>query len=188
AAIGDDRGRVGGQRFRPRDSVGQRQLVSRRRDNDFRLFCFVLTPGRLDDSSRYRIVLLRSADPRFFWQPRVQTSAFGYPMTWQPGAGREYVQTSPLGLAGYRPSQQMAPVSAEPDAARSEADDLRARFERAAEDLSAREHQTDRLVETGAERPISDSASTCKTCGATLVSGARFCMTCGSTVESDEPR
>ena len=133
-------------------------------------------------------LLAREINPGFFWQPRVQTSAFGYPMTLQPGAGREYVQTSPLGLAGYRPSQQMAPVSAAPDAARSEADDLRARFERAAEDLSAREHQTDRLVETGAERPISDSPSTCKTCGATLVSGARFCMTCGSTVESDEPR
>lgn len=133
-------------------------------------------------------LLAREINPGFFWQPRVQTSAFGYPVTSPPGPGREYVQTSPLGLAGYRLSPQPTPtVSPAPDP-QHEADELRARFERAAESLNAPEPETDRLAEGGAGLPISHSASTCKTCGATVVSGARFCMTCGSTVESEEPR
>ena len=133
-------------------------------------------------------LLAREINPGFYWQPRAQTSAFGYPMTSQPGAGREYVQTSPLGLAGYRLSpQQTSAVSPTPDP-QDEANDLRARFERAAENLNALEPQTDRLAEGGAGLPMNNSASTCKTCGATLVSGARFCMTCGSTIEAEEPR
>jgi hypothetical protein len=133
-------------------------------------------------------LLAREINPGFFWQPRVQTAAFGYPMAAQPSSGREYVQTSPLGLAGYRPTQPAASVPAERNAPGSEADESRERLERAAESLNSGERPDDRVDESAEKLATGQSASTCKTCGAALVSGARFCMTCGSTVESDAPR
>src|SRR4030095_5715141 len=48
-------------------------------------------------------LIAREINPGFYWQPTIQTSAFGYQMPRQFGSEREYVQTSPLGLAGYRP-------------------------------------------------------------------------------------
>jgi hypothetical protein len=132
-------------------------------------------------------LLAREINPGFYWQPRVQTSAFGYPMTSQPVAGREYIQTSPLGLAGYRLSPQQMPTASPAPGPQDEARDLRARFERAAGNLNVLEPRSERLAEGGAEA-IGYSPSTCTTCGATLVSGARFCMTCGSTTESEVAR
>jgi hypothetical protein len=113
-------------------------------------------------------LLAREINPGFYWQPTVQTSAFGYQMPMQPGQ-RTFVQTSPLGLAGYRPSQ----VSQTPPApqTQTESEQLREKFERAAESLSGAEgvRNTD----------VVDSVC-CKTCGVSLVPGARFCMNCGS--------
>jgi hypothetical protein len=44
-------------------------------------------------------LLAREVNPGFYWQP--QPAVMGYQMNW----GRSYVQTSPLGLAGWQPNQ-----------------------------------------------------------------------------------
>ncbi|HET9530941.1 MAG TPA: hypothetical protein VFQ92_11345, partial [Blastocatellia bacterium] len=58
-------------------------------------------------------LLARELAPGFYWQPTVQQSAFGYQMPVAHATARPYIQTSPLGLAGYSPPQ--APVSAVQD-------------------------------------------------------------------------
>jgi hypothetical protein len=107
-------------------------------------------------------LLAREINPGFYWQPAVQTSAFGYQMPTQPGQ-RTFVQTSPLGLAGYHPSK--APQT------QTESEQLRENFERAAESLSASE---------GVRNADDAHSATCKTCGVSLVPRASFCMNCGS--------
>lgn len=107
-------------------------------------------------------LLAREINPGFYWQPTVQTSAFGYQMPTHPGQ-RTFVQTSPLGLAGYRSPQ--APQT------QTESEQLREKFERAAESLNASE---------GVRNADDVHSATCKTCGVSLVPGASFCMNCGS--------
>ncbi|MEK6324616.1 MAG: hypothetical protein AABN33_23495 [Acidobacteriota bacterium] len=112
-------------------------------------------------------LLAREINPGFYWQPAVQPAAIGYQMPSQPAPGRAYVQTGPLGLGGYRPPQAgaeaVSPEATEPR--HPESEELRAKFERAAESLNVR----------------ADTASVqCKACGASLLTGASFCMTCGS--------
>jgi hypothetical protein len=119
-------------------------------------------------------LLAREINPGFYWQPTVQPSAFGYQMPMQPGQ-RTYVQTSPLGLAGYRFSQApkvpQAPQTPQAPQAQTESEQLREKFERAAESLSGGE---------GASSSHDVSSATCKSCGVALVAGARFCVNCGS--------
>lgn len=104
-------------------------------------------------------LLAREINPGFHWQAAVQTSAFGYQMPSQAGQ-RTFVQTSPLGLAGYQPPKP-----------RTEPDELRERFERAAASVTPSE----KVVRSG-----DVDVATCETCEAPLVPGARFCMNCGS--------
>ena len=49
-------------------------------------------------------LLAREVNPGFYWQPQRQTVVMGYQVPYATNAGREYVQTSPLGLAGWRPN------------------------------------------------------------------------------------
>jgi hypothetical protein len=111
-------------------------------------------------------LLAREINPGFYWHRAAHTSAPGYQMPVQSGPGRAYVQTSPLGLAGYRPPPPpgTSPGSG-PEKLRSESQELRARFEHAAESLSRRAESSD---------------AQCKECGASLMLGARFCMKCGT--------
>jgi hypothetical protein len=126
-------------------------------------------------------LIAREINPGFIWQPTVQPSAFGYQMPRPFGSEREYVQTSPLGLAGYRPpasSAQEEPfassVQEEPPASvpRTESEELRDKFQRAAQNLSAREDS-----ETAGLEVTNDA--TCSACGVPLLPGASFCMNCG---------
>jgi hypothetical protein len=123
-------------------------------------------------------LLAREVNPGFYWQPAVRASAFGYPMP-VGSSGREYVQTSPLGLAGYRPTR--APSLLEQEAPRTEAELLREKFERAAESVSARERDSGLAEIAGPQS--TPQTRVCTACGAGLVTGARFCMRCGATVE-----
>ena len=119
-------------------------------------------------------LIAREINPGFIWQPTVQPSAFGYQMPAQVDPGRAYVQTSPLGLAGYRPSQPRTEPASSERAPRTESEELRDKFQRAAENLS---------VSDAAESvPSSEwpTAATCGACGASLLPGASFCMNCGS--------
>jgi hypothetical protein len=128
-------------------------------------------------------LLAREINPGFYWQPPVQTSAFGYPISAPSGRGRAWVQTSPLGLAGYRPASPRTDSSLQPEPAEQapgESQELRDRFERAARSLTEREERP-----TQAAAGLSDSdSSTCKGCGARLVPGARFCINCGNATST----
>jgi hypothetical protein len=115
-------------------------------------------------------LLAREINPGFYWQPTVQTSAFGYQIPIQPGQ-RVFVQTSPLGLAGYSPTQAPQASPTQPPQTQTEAEQLREKFERAAESLSG-------AADSSSSQGV--RSSTCKTCGVALVPGASFCMNCGS--------
>jgi hypothetical protein len=115
-------------------------------------------------------LLARDIAPGFYWQPLAQAGPFGYQMPTSFGEPRTYIQTSPLGLAGYVPV--MPPVA------------------------DASPHQgapsANQPVEsqiTGSEandniwpdlRSMQNESALCKTCGATLQIDSRFCSNCGS--------
>jgi hypothetical protein len=118
-------------------------------------------------------LLAREINPGFYWQPQVQPSVLGYQIPAQP-PGRTYLQTSPLGLAGYRPPSRTLDDASLPEGPRPESDELRNKFERAAESLGPRHREQ-------AVRDLNEVVrTTCGSCGALLVEGARFCMRCGS--------
>lgn len=101
-------------------------------------------------------LLAREVAPGFYWQPTVPTP-FGYATATSFAEGRAWVQTSPLGLAGY---------GREPRPAMSE--------QVASADVGE-------LV--AGEATAEESVKSCVECGAQLQSGAGFCMVCGRTVE-----
>ena len=117
-------------------------------------------------------LIAREVNPGFIWQPTIQTSAFGYQMPRQFGSEREYVQTSPLGLAGYRPPPVRAEAESPESVPQSENETLRDKFQRAAENLSTSES-------TATSRPEAANEAICAECGASLLPGASFCMNCG---------
>ena len=115
-------------------------------------------------------LLAREINPGFVWQ---QPSAFGYQLPRQVELGREIVQTSPLGLAGYR-FQPRETITDSQQKSPTETDKLRDQFQSAAENLSTRD-----VPEI--DRPLDDTNEVkCKECGASLLPNASFCMTCGS--------
>ncbi|MEK6407618.1 MAG: zinc ribbon domain-containing protein [Acidobacteriota bacterium] len=131
-------------------------------------------------------LMAREINPGFYWQPAVQTSAFGYQVPAQFAQGRAYVQTSPLGLAGYYPPQPRVEAASTGGSAapRAKPDELRDKFERAAESLSGRDEAgRDRFETVGDSREV--ATAKCKACGAALLTGASFCMNCGSVAQVD---
>jgi len=125
-------------------------------------------------------LLAREINPGFYWQPAAQASAFGYQMPVQAGSRRAWVQTSPLGLAGYRPPPPHPESSPSEPAieARTESEELRDKFERAARSLT----EPQELRSTDSATISETELARCKRCGATLVAGARFCMSCGAAL------
>jgi hypothetical protein len=51
-------------------------------------------------------LLAHEISPGFYWQPTMMPAAFGYQTPATSAQSRAYVQTSPLGLAGYAPPPQ----------------------------------------------------------------------------------
>ncbi len=119
-------------------------------------------------------LIAREINPGFIWQPTVQPSAFGYQMPAQFDPARAYVQTSPLGLAGYRPPQQRTEPASPEAVPRTESEVLRDKFQHAAENLSVRD------VREIVRDSNGQTTAMCKECGASLLQGASFCMNCGS--------
>ena len=100
-------------------------------------------------------LLARDVSPGFYWQPATQTPV-GSTTPTSFTHGRAYVQTSPLGLAGY--GREIPPAhSDQASPAFPTSDELPA--------------QTDEAMES------------CIKCGAELQRGARFCMVCGNTAQ-----
>jgi len=118
-------------------------------------------------------LIAREINPGFIWQPTIQPSAFGYPMPTHV-AGRQYVQTSPLGLAGYRSPPRPAETISPEGPQRTESEELRDDFQHAAESLNAGD------AAAGVSDAEGESTATCGACGASLLPGAGFCMTCGA--------
>ena len=115
-------------------------------------------------------LIAREINPGFYWQPTMPALAGS-----QSAQGRAFVQTSPLGLAGY-PSQHPREV-ASPEAA----------LDPMTKDLPEtlrhpEEMQTAGGGWNGAREPEEEDAisAKCNTCGAPLLAGASFCMNCGS--------
>ncbi|HSE38440.1 MAG TPA: hypothetical protein VLG74_14140, partial [Blastocatellia bacterium] len=117
-------------------------------------------------------LIAREINPGFVWQPAMRPSAFGYQIPPRLDPGREYVQTSPLGLAGYRPPTRRTDADPSEPELRTESDRLRDRFQSAARDLTAKD--------TGEVFLSPPNEAACGICGASLLPDASFCMTCGS--------
>jgi hypothetical protein len=116
-------------------------------------------------------LLARELAPGFYWQPPVQPSAFGYQMAVTNSNGRQYVQTSPLGLAGY----------SSPAAQGDGQEDLRQKLDLAASRVGQPEGEpaTESVV---AGSPVGVEEASCSRCGARLNQGAPFCANCGLSI------
>jgi hypothetical protein len=119
-------------------------------------------------------LLAREVAPGFYWQPTVQTSAFGYPAVLTPGQTRAYVQTSPLGLAGWRP-EVSPPASASVN-----------------QSGGGRSIPSDSVVSFPSEPlpapppgEFSTARGWCRNCAAELRPNDVFCMQCGTSREQE---
>lgn len=117
-------------------------------------------------------LIAREINPGFVWRPTIQPSAFGYQMPAQFDPGRTFVQTSPLGLAGYRPPRK--PADTPESMPRTGSEELRETVQHSAGNLNGPD-----AAEIGIG-PESAIPGACKACGASLLPGASFCMICGS--------
>jgi hypothetical protein len=126
----------------------------------------------------------------------------GYPVPYATNAGREYVQTSPLGLAGWRPNQAntgntvtnnppiatASTVQPQANIQPSPNDDLLRKFGDAAVQIDSQETIKAEIFQQpvamsqdlNANKPVGDSTASCKQCNAAFEPEARFCMRCGA--------
>lgn len=136
-------------------------------------------------------LLAREVTPGFYWQPVARPPAFGY----YPQAGfaypRTYVQTSPLGLAGYTPPpapppvvQPQQPILPRPPFTENSQQGYQNIAPVFDTPLQTNEQQGSSLTnESGMSRAMVDRASSlCWNCGAELQTGAQFCIQCGKKV------
>jgi hypothetical protein len=121
-------------------------------------------------------LLAREVNPGFYWQPQRQTMIMGYQVPYATNAGRQYVQTSPLGLAGWRPppdnsgnvipnnkpTPTVLPVQSAPPPLAGQ---------------PVVPSQGVEIPELGA-----NSIASCKQCLTPFEPEARFCMRCGAVV------
>jgi hypothetical protein len=117
-------------------------------------------------------LLAREVSPGFYWQPVARPPAFSY----YPQAGfaypRNYVQTSPLGLAGYMPPPAPRPVV---QPAQTIFPPPPAPESQQQVPVSANESAVDKAT-------VDPAAPLCSNCGAALEAGAQFCIQCGKKV------
>ncbi|MBI3650033.1 MAG: zinc ribbon domain-containing protein [Acidobacteria bacterium] len=110
-------------------------------------------------------LLAREVNPGFYWQAPRQTVVMGYPVPYANPQGRVFVQTSPLGLAGWRPPPHPVPPNvATPTPA------------------PAHENRPTAppLKSAAGQWASPEAAQFCFQCGAKFEPEARFCMRCGT--------
>jgi hypothetical protein len=122
-------------------------------------------------------LLAREVNPGFYWQPPRQTLVMGYNVPYPNYSGRQYVQTSPLGLAGWRPPPSPAPAPQE-NAAQFANPSTGASVPNQPFSVSAPTLGSDagRLAQPTA----GNSPRFCYQCGVQLEAEAAFCMRCGA--------
>jgi hypothetical protein len=121
-------------------------------------------------------LLAREVNPGFYWQPQRQTMVMGYQVPYAANAGRQYVQTSPLGLAGWRPPPDNS-GNAIPN---NKPTPTVLPVQSARPPLAGQPvvpSQGDEIPEPGA-----NSIASCKQCLTPFEPEARFCMRCGAVV------
>jgi hypothetical protein len=113
--------------------------------------------------------------PGFYWQPLAQAGPFGYQMPSSMAQGRAYVQTSPLGLAGY--SAGHTPPASTPLASGPSPQ----------AELSANQGGVSHAGEMEGNGGDSNALHSdqreslfCEACGFALQPGVRFCSNCGT--------
>ncbi len=151
-------------------------------------------------------LLAREVNPGFYWQPiphyAMPGYSTGYPMAYNPNAGRIPVQTSPLGLAGWMPPPKVEPQPPQPPIATPQpsvfphqtfnqsvpppistnAPPVQPLQNQAAElGRGMNDQEPPNLQPQSA--PLGSSIETCNDCGATLDPDARFCMRCGKATQ-----
>jgi hypothetical protein len=122
-------------------------------------------------------LLAREVNPGFYWQPQNQPRVMGYQMPYAPNAGRQYVQTSPLGLAGWQPRQNDGG-----NATTNNQQPLNpGSFQPAPQPAAERPPEVSQRI---GETPQSESTSVgCRQCQTPFEPGAKFCMRCGAPVQ-----
>ena len=144
-------------------------------------------------------LLAREVAPGFFWRPVARPPVFGYYP--QPGYAypRPFVQTSPLGLAGYMhpPSRPPAPRPViQPQQTGPPRDPLTQGQQQGYQPIVPSLNPTPQAnVQTAgqqearpsteaqvSEATVDRASSLCWNCGAELQSGAQFCIQCGKRV------
>jgi hypothetical protein len=120
-------------------------------------------------------LLAREVNPGFYWQPQRQTTVMGYQVPYGTNAGRQYVQTSPLGLAGWRPPPNNSGNVVPNNPHMPDAPPVQPVPPVAAPPV---------IVSQGVDAPVQpvNSIAGCKQCQAPLEPEARFCMRCGAPV------
>lgn len=153
-------------------------------------------------------LLAREVNPGFYWQPQYQT-VMGYQTPVVGNIGRAYVQTSPLGLAGWRPSQAASPppvgqpvsgttnpafvvaqggppapmaqgsTNTEPTLGISTES---TKAEAQAAPRIVKDVGSDNLSAVGTEAPQQAGGwQACRECGTALMPDASFCIRCGAS-------
>jgi ribosomal protein L40E len=119
-------------------------------------------------------LLAREVNPGFYWQPQRQGMVMGYQVPYANQAGRQYVQTSPLGLAGWQPPQRNSDNVA--------ADNPPVPNMPVRQSMPQPVMQPPVVVPPGADTAEQkvNSSSICNQCQAPLEPEARFCMRCGA--------
>ena len=118
-------------------------------------------------------LIAREINPGFIWQPALQPSAFGYQVPRQQSTEREYVQTSPLGLAGYRPPPRTPLPDPRAGGAQPGSEGFR-------DEVLVATPPGSPDTAGGAVSSEAAGATICRACNAALLPGASFCMTCGA--------
>jgi hypothetical protein len=136
-------------------------------------------------------LLAREVNPGFYWQPPKQASVMGYNVPNAYNAGREFVQTSPLGLAGWRPNQSSNAATGASESREMkplEIPNIAAQSSPPEPPFEPRQEATN---ETFPEAPaqhrefkqqLETTNANCNQCGFAIETGARFCMRCGAAV------
>jgi hypothetical protein len=119
-------------------------------------------------------LLAREVNPGFYWQPQRQTTVMGYQVPYAPGAGRQYVQTSPLGLAGWQPRQSNGGNATVSDAQPASA----VPAQPVAEPFAEQSFRAPQRV--GESPPPGDTIAGCRQCQTPFEPEAKFCMRCGA--------
>ncbi|HEX8183262.1 MAG TPA: zinc ribbon domain-containing protein, partial [Blastocatellia bacterium] len=122
-------------------------------------------------------LLARDIAPGYYWQPLAEAGAFGYQMPTSYGQGRAYVQTSPLGLAGYSHNRP-PPVNAPPprsEPPRSEPPGSAAIGPQP--EQVAWSGEGSHAIKTAINDPVM-----CDMCGISIDPDAPFCGNCGSPI------